>query len=631
MQDGTINRIFRSSFPDAERTAFRTNAWRFGVPEAPEDLKPYHATMLHALAMAAKKEEDLGITLLAERSSGENSHMSYRELYHAATKMSVALIERGVQPGDRVLIVLPTSLEFVTVFFAVQFAGGIAVPTYPPAGLRMKSGLDRLGHIANASGSKLCVTNEQLRPIMGELALRSKGIADIVTVEALGEGGAPEEKYRARGSDPSFIQYTSGSTGNPKGVLVTHSNLVNNIQCSGQAMRINREDVMVSWCPLYHDMGLIGGLLYPIYWRIPLVLMSPLSFLSRPITWLRAITENKGTISPAPNFAYSMCVSRIKQEDREGLDLSSWRLALNGAEPVNYRTVVDFQETFRPYGFSDTSMLPVYGLAEGTLAAAFPHPGSRVRFEVVDRQELANGRAVLSSGKGSMAVVSVGNAMPGHGLLIVDENGEELPEREVGHIVVSGASVMEGYFQDEEASSKIISNGWLWTGDLGYFADENLYVTGRAKDLIIVRGRNLYAEDIERAVERIDGVRPGAVVAFGVYDESEEREHVIVVCETKVTEDDERATLANEVSAKVSEYCDVALDEVVLVGPSTIPKTSSGKRQRSSCRDMYLAGTLKPAKLGKLQLGMVFARSKAGMFLMKAKGLLRSSNRRAPD
>ena len=622
MQEGTINRVFRSSFPETERTGFRTNAWRYGTAQRPEDLKPRHATMLHALATAAKLEESIGITVLPEKPSGSEVVMSYRELYHTVVRNSKSLEDLGVKAGDRVLLVLPTGIEFVQLFFAIQLLGAVAVPAYPPAGLRMRAGLDRLAHIADHAGTRLCITDARIKRVMGNLALSSKSIENIVAHEEMNPGEDTDAKFRAKGADPSFIQYTSGSTGNPKGVLLSHKNLVSNIEAIGQALQINRNDVMVSWCPLYHDMGLIGGLLMPIYWRIPLVLMSPVSFLTRPSRWLWAMHDYRGSLSPSPNFGYGMAVSRIKPEEREGLDLSSWRLAMNGAEPVNYRTVVDFCQTYEPYGFKANAFLPVYGLAEGTLAAAFPRLGADVRYEVVDRQELANGRAVLASGKGSMAVVGCGTRMPGHDIVIVDEHGEVLPEREVGHVVIMGDSVMVGYYKDEAATKAVIHDGWLWTGDLGYFADEQLFVTGRAKDLIIVRGRNIYAEDIERVAERVDGVRPSGVVAFGVYDEEEKRDRVILVCETKVA-DDAKEKLIEATRTKVAEFCDVHLDEIVLAVPGTIPKTSSGKRQRSKCREQYLRGELKSAKLSKVQIGVVLARSTAGMLLLKAKGLLR--------
>jgi acyl-CoA synthetase (AMP-forming)/AMP-acid ligase II len=621
MRDGTINRVFRSSFPESEHSRFRTNAWAFGIASRPEELKPVHGTTLHALATAAKLEDKAGITLLPERTGGAEQHMSYREIYHLATRMAGSLAARGVGPGDRVLMVLPTSLEFVASFFAVQLLRAIPVPTYPPVGLRMKAGLEKLGIVATHAGTRLCITSDRLKPLMGDLLLRAPVVESLVMVEELAGGEPPAEKARAMAEDPAFIQYTSGSTGNPKGVLLTHRNLVSNMHAVGQAFRINSNDVMVSWLPLYHDMGLIGQLLMAIYWRVPLVLMSPMAFLSKPIRWLEAITRFKGTLSGAPNFAYGLCVSRVSEEERKGLDLSTWRWAMNGAEPVNYRTLVDFERLYRPYGFDFKNLYPVYGLAEATLAVTFPRPGQGVKYEVVDRRELANGRAVLASGKGSMAVVSVGRAMPGHYVTVVGPDGEALPEREVGHIVAHGPSVMNGYFENAAASEQILRDGWLWTGDLGYFADENLYVTGRAKDLIIIRGRNIYAEDIERVAERIDGVRLGGVVAFGVQEPSDEVERVVVVAETKVSEASERELIGKQVAERVAEYCEVALDEVVLVDPGTIPKTSSGKRQRGQCRELYLAEQLRPVKMSKLGLGVVLVRSRAGLLLNKAKGL----------
>lgn len=622
LREGTINRVFRSTFPEAERSNFRTAVWAYGLPERPEDLRPLHGTLLHALATAAKLEETTGITLLPEKEGGAESHISYRELYHRATRFSVALAARGVSAGDRVLMVLPTSLDFVACFFAVELLRAVPVPAYPPVGLRMKAGLEKLALVAEHAGVRLCVTSGRLKGLLGDLHLRVPAIRQLVTVEELdAQGGRSEERFRAAGDDPAFIQYTSGSTGNPKGVLLSHRNLVSNIHAIGQALRINRSDVVVSWCPLYHDMGLIGTLLFSIYWRTPLVLMSPSSFLARPSRWLWAIDRFKGTLSPAPNFGYGMCVTRVREEERRGLDLSSWRFAMNGAEPVNYRTLVDFDRVYHQHGFRLDHMYPVYGLAEASLAVTFPRPGSGVRYEVVDRQALANGRAVLSSGKGSMAVVSVGQAVPGHYVAVVDDRGEILPEREVGHVVVSGKSIMTGYAGDPAATEAVLRDGWLWTGDLGYFADRNLYLTGRAKDLIIIRGRNIYAEDVERCAERVPGVRPGCTAAFSIPDEADGEEKVVVVAETRATEREEREALAQQIRERIAEFCEVVVHELVLADPGTIPKTSSGKRQRSTCRELYIAGELKPARLTRFGLGLVLARSKAGLLLARARGV----------
>ncbi|HKE14311.1 MAG TPA: fatty acyl-AMP ligase [Kofleriaceae bacterium] len=616
----TINRVFRDSFPEAERSNFRTAVWAYGVPETPEDLVPLHPTLLHALATAAKLEESVGITLLPEKDGGEEQHVSYRRLYHDATRISVNLARLGVGRGDRVLMVLPTSIEFVSCFFAIQLLKAIPVPAYPPVGLRMKAGLEKLAAVATRAGTRLCITSARLRPLLGDLLLRAPIVNRLATTDEIGRGAEPDDRFRASGDDEAFIQFTSGSTGNPKGVLLTQHNLVTNIHAIGQALHINRADIGVSWLPLYHDMGLIGVLLFCVYWRLPLVLMSPTAFLARPSRWLWAIHRFKGTLSPAPNFGYGLCVSRVSDEEREGLDLSSWRFAMNGAEPVNYRTLVDFEKTYATHGFSMSSLYPVYGLAESSLAVTFPRPGAGVRYEVVDRQELANGRAVLASGKGSMAVVSVGRAVPGHFVAVVDETGAPLPEREVGHVVVLGNSIMTGYYEDADATARVLREGWLWTGDLGYFADRNLYITGRAKDLIIIRGRNIYAEDLERVAERVPGVRPGSAVAFGIEALSGDgtgTERAVLVAETRARDRDERDALASLIRQRISEFCDVELHDVVIASPGTVPKTSSGKRQRSQCKQLYLAEELRPARASRLSVGLVVARSKLGLLMRR--------------
>ncbi|HWM84393.1 MAG TPA: fatty acyl-AMP ligase, partial [Kofleriaceae bacterium] len=612
-------RVFRDSFPESERSNFRTAVWAYGLPEKPEDLVPIHPTLLHALATAAKMEESVGITLLPDKEGGEELRTSYRQLYHDAIRISARLVEHGVGAGDRVLIVLPTSIEFVAVFFAIQFLKAIPVPAYPPVGLRMKAGLERLGTVAARAGTGICVTSAALEPLLGDLLLRAPVVTRLVTVDSLATGDEPTDRFRSSAEDPALIQFTSGSTGRPKGVLLSHRNIVSNIHAIGQALRINRTDVLVSWCPLYHDMGLIG-ILFSIYWRLPLVLMSPTAFLARPSRWLWAIHRHKGTLSTAPNFGYGLCVSRVSAEEREGLDLSSWRFAMNGSEPVNYRTLVDFEKAYGPHGFTLDSLYPVYGLAESSLAVTFPRPGAGVRYELVDRQELANGRAVLSSGKSAMAVVSVGRAVPGHFVAVVDESGAALPEREVGHVVVLGSSIMTSYFEDEEATAKVLRDGWLWTGDLGYFADHNLYVTGRAKDLIIIRGRNIYAEDLERVAERVPGVRPGCAIAFGVdalNGDGSGTERAVLVAETRTRDREERDALASLIRQRISEYCDVELHDVVIAGPGTVPKTSSGKRQRSRCRELYSNDQLRPARAGRLGVGFVVARSKLGLLLRR--------------
>jgi acyl-CoA synthetase (AMP-forming)/AMP-acid ligase II len=404
-------------------------------------------------------------------------------------------------------------------------------------------------------------------------------------------------------------------------VVISHRNACSNIHAIGQATRVSRQDAVASWLPLYHDMGLVGTLLFSVYFRLPLVLMSPLAFLARPSRWLWAIHDHRISLSPAPNFAYGLCVKKITPEERNGLDLSCWRIALNGAEPVNLRTVRDFLETYEEVGFRPSAMLPVYGLAEVTLAATFPVPGDPIQYEVVDRAALAAGHAVPKTGVGTTALVSVGRPIPGHRLAVVDAEGQPVREREVGHIVVSGPSVMQGYFGNEEATRAVLRDDILWTGDLGYLADGALYVSGRAKDVLIVHGKNYYAEDLERVITRLEGVRPGGVVAFSVYDEEEPRDVVVIVCEAKVEDEKARVQIARQIADEVLQHCGVRVDEIVLAPRGTIPKTPSGKPQRNLTREMYLQDRLTPTVTGKLDLVIVMARSGAGFLLARARRL----------
>jgi acyl-CoA synthetase (AMP-forming)/AMP-acid ligase II len=637
----SVSAVFRSSFP-AERStgSFRTGAWALGVARTEDELKPLHPTMLHALSAAARLSPERGIALIPEDEDEADGFLSYADLYAKGRAVAGALQAKGFRRGDRALLVMPTGADLIIAFFGVQLAGGIPVPSYPPAALeKTELALERLKHIAKHSGAKACLASASLIPLLGEVALSVKSIDHLRTVQSLLDEKARPAKAHAVSSDPAFIQYTSGSTGNPKGVLLTHRNLAANVHAIGQALKIRRTDVTVSWLPLYHDMGLIGVLLFSVYWRLPLALMPPTAFLMRPVRWLQAISKYKGTLSPAPNFAYALCAKRIRPRDREGLDLSTWRLALNGAEPVNLRTLRDFTEAFAPHGFKASALYPVYGLAESSLAVTFPdlHSGSRlknasvgdwVRHLVVDRTELAAGRVVERKGQGTMAVVSVGRSVPGHEVLVVDDKGRPLKERSVGHVIARGPSVMKGYYADAEATAKVLRSGWLWTGDLGFFDAGELFITGRAKDLIIIRGKNFYAEDLERIAERIERVRPGGAVAFGVYDEERAADVSVMVCETKVEDAAQRQVLAGQVSEQVATQSGLVLDEVVLVPPGTVPKTSSGKRQRALTRQLYLEHELVPKRTGTLKLAWVFARSGAGLLSLLKR---RITGRREPD
>lgn len=604
---------------------FRTSAWKAGALDRQDVLsKRLHPTLVHALVAAAKLEGDFGVTVLPERERDAPEVMTYRELYEDARSIANGLRELGTGRGDRILIVLPTCMDFLSVFFACQMVGAIPVPAYPPSGFRIEMGLKRLAHIAQHSGSRICVTWGTVGPLIGEIAHAAKSLERVVNVPDL-RGGRLPELHGTRRDEPAFIQYTSGSTGNPKGVLLSHRNLITNIHGMGQALHIDHHDVLVGWCPLYHDMGLIGTFLSAVYWRLPLVLLSPSAFLTKPRRWLRAMSDYGGTISPAPNFGYALAVKRVKEEDREGLDLSRWRVALNGAEPVTESVVREFQDTYAPFGFRPESMFPVYGLAECSLAASFPDLGTPVRYLTVDRAKLADGKAVpvAANASSGTTLTCVGRAIPGHSVRVVSAQNNEVGEDIVGHVIVTGDSVMNGYFMNPAATEDCLRQGWLWTGDLGFVTGGELYLCGRAKDLIIVRGKNYHAEDLEQCAEGVAGVRRGGVVAFGVFDEQASTDRVVVVAETKEPDEATQRVIAQRVGEAVMEGTGLPVDEVVVVPPSTIPKTSSGKRQRHLCKLQYMNGTLRAHREGKLALGIAFVRSQAGAMRMGTRRLRR--------
>jgi len=582
-----------------------------GIAPAPEVITPEVPTMVDALERAAL-DPSKGITLYE---NDKPTFRSYAQIFEEAKRAAGALSAWGVRSRDRVLLAVPTSFEFVVTFFAIQWLGATPVPSYPPAALEhFDVGFGRLVHIANASDAVMFITSAKLKPRLTDLALRAPGLRAITSAEELlAEKGEPAPRgKRISASRTCFVQFTSGSTGKPKGVVLTHANVTSNIHAMGLAMQATSEERVVSWLPLYHDMGLIGGLLAPIYWRWQLALMSPMGFIERPVRWLKMITETRATMSPAPNFGYTLCAKRVRPRDLEGLDLSSWRLALNGAEPVHAKTIDEFCAAFASCGFKPHSMFPVYGLAESSLAVTFPDPGSQLRKVSLSRKELARGRAVESEDADAAVIMCVGRPMPGHVVVVVDEKGNRLPTGRIGSIVVHGPSVMRGYLKDAQATARVLKDGWLWTGDLGFWNDEGIYITGRAKDLIIIRGRNYYAEDAERVVEAIGGTRAGGVVVFGVSDDDARRDRVTCVCETKLRDEKKRADLMVEIRRRVNEEVGLPIDEVLLVAPGTIPKTSSGKRQRRQTRALYLKNDLALRHVSKRALSTAMLRSAIG-------------------
>ncbi len=557
---------------------------------------PSHArTLGDVLKRRAEVEPDRTHLVLREEGGAERN-VTFGDLFTQALTVAGGLRALGVERHDTVALMLPTSEAFFQVFMGTLLAGAIPVPLYPPFRLnRIREFAGRQARILANAATKVFVTVEQARGVGTLLKKEVHALEHVVSVPDLLEASAvsPEE---SDASDGALIQYTSGSTGDPKGVLLTHENLLANIRAIGEVLGIEPTDIGVSWLPLYHDMGLIGAWLTPLYFGIPTTILSPLAFLTRPEQWLWTIHTRRATISPAPNFAYELCTRKIREEDVEGLDLSSWRCALNGGEPVSERTVARFLERFGRYGFRAGSMLPVYGLAESSLILSAPERDTAVRVEHIAREAFESeglARARAEQEAHPLVCVSMGAAVTGHQIRIVDDDGRKLPERQVGHLEFRGPSAMQGYYRNEAASDSIRRpGGWLASGDRAFLADGELFITGREKDLIIRAGRNLVPQEIEELVSTVEGVRSGCVVAFGAPDPRAGSEKLVVVAEVRDTDDVSKGRIHTSIQATLTDLLGSPAEDVSLVPPRTIPKTSSGKLRRSAARELYLEGAL---------------------------------------
>jgi 1-acyl-sn-glycerol-3-phosphate acyltransferase len=522
--------------------------------------------------------------------------LTYGELAESARRVAAGLIERDIVPGDRVALMLPTSLEFFIAFCGILYAGAVPVPIYPPARLsQIEDHVRRQASILRNAGARVLVTvPEGLR-----LAALLRGQVDtlnaVETVARLSSDTPIALPPVTEGSAIAFIQYTSGSTGDPKGVVLSHRNLVENVKAMGTVIDATSADVFVSWLPLYHDLGLIGAWMASMYFGVPLYVTSPLNFLVRPVCWLKAIHHFRGTISAAPNFAYELCLNRIPDAELEGLDLSSWRVVCNGAEPISVSTMERFIEKFGRHGFARSTMAPVYGLAENSVGVAFPPLGRGPLVERIDRDALmTRGKAELAKpdDPNPLNVVACGQPLPDNEVRIVDDLGREVGERVEGRLEFRGPSQTTGYFRNEAKTRELFHDGWVNSGDRAYMAGGDIFITGRVKDIIIRAGRNIYPHEVETAVGELPGMRKGGVAVFGTSDEATGTERLVVMAETRETGAAAREALqarANEVAASI---LGEAADEIVLVPPRTVPKTSSGKVRRSSAKELYERGQL---------------------------------------
>jgi len=616
-----------------------------GAREAAESIVEKAETLVEAIRYRGVHDAQRTHLLITEDDEHGEHHytMTFGELYAAAQKCAEELARRGVPAGGRVSLMLPTSRQFFICFAGILLAGAVPVPIYPPFRAdRIEEYAERQSAILNNAGVCLLLTFRRAEAVAKLLKPRVKSLLGVMDAEKLLEAAekAPPPAPGAlpafisgsrvrKSSDIALLQYTSGSTGDPKGVTLTNSNLLANMRVIAKGVELDATHVGISWLPLYHDMGLIGAWLTLLLHGVPLVVMSPLAFLTRPERWLQAMSKHKATITAAPNFAYELCVRKISDKAMEGVDLSSMRVVMNGAEPVNPETLERFANRFEKYGFRREAMLPVYGLAEASLGVTFPPLNRQPRVERVERETFtAQGRAVSAAEEDETAIafVSVGKKFPGHDVIIVDEHGNSVPERTEGFLWFRGPSATRGYFENPEATAKLMPQGparqdgefpWLNSGDRAFQADQEIFITGRTKDIIIKGGRNLYPHEVEELAARAEGIRKGCVVAFGLRDAGSGTEKLVIVAESREQDAAKRAAMVAAINEEVSRGLGLPPDRVELIRPGSIPKTSSGKLRRDGTKQLYEAGTLShgraPAwvQIAKLGTG-TFVREGAG-------------------
>lgn len=523
----------------------------------------------------------------------EERFYTYRQLYKEARRRAAHLDRLGLKKGDRLVLMTSEAHEFVMSFLGCVISGIIPAPISPPM---MAKGSESLiptaARIVDDARARVLLTTDSSKSFAEQILQATSTQTRLMTVDtAFADEPPPFDAPQILPEDICFLQYTSGSTTLPRGVMVTHANLMANMRAfmGSAGMNPGPEDVGVSWLPLYHDMGLIGFILGPLVYIGPVIILATSSFARDPRIWLKAIDKYRGTITYAPNFAFAQVVKRLRDSDLENLDLSCVRIAGCGAEPIQASTLRSFAERLSPTGFRAEAFLPSYGMAESTLAISLHQPGTPFRTEWVNTEDLKLGQAIpaLEANGNAREIVSCGLPLPDHQLAIVNEDGQMLPEREVGEIVFKGPSVTRGYFQNAEATDATWRNGWLHTGDLGYLADGELFVCGRSKELIIIRGANYYPHDIEGAIRDLPGIKRGNVAAFSVNEGEEER--LVIIAESDARDAE---ALRQEIRVKILETVGLEVFRVVLAPVGTLSRTTSGKLQRRKMKQLFEQGEI---------------------------------------
>jgi fatty-acyl-CoA synthase len=543
---------------------------------------------------ACEGDHSLGFTFVGAKGPGEDLFVSFHDLRLAAQRRAAHYASAGLRRGDRVTLIIPEGEHFIPGFLGALWSGLIPVPLYPPVSLgKLDAFMDALVSTLNVAKPRVLVTTDRVAKVLWSAVGRIPSIEKVITTAELAGDPATALPPAAdvRDDEIAFLQFTSGSTALPKGVMVTHGSLAANCKGIVDGLKANAEqgDKAVSWLPLYHDMGLIGFVLSPVCHRIPTVFIPTLSFIKNATLWMETIHKHRGTLTFAPNFAYALVTKRARPEQIARWDLSQVRVFGCGAEPINPETMRAFVNAMAPAGLKPSALLPCYGMAEATLAMSFVGLDEPLRTDQIDTERYHRDAkaAPISNGSSFLEVVNCGRAFPGHEISVQDENGRMLPERDVGELCFRGPSVTAGYWENPEATKAAFRGGWLRTGDLGYLVNGEVFISGRIKDILIVNGRNYYPQRIEWLVDEIPGVRKGSSVVFTRPGAASEE--IVVIAESRTGDPD---ALKAEIVSRVSEEFQLAVSDVAVVAPGTLPKTSSGKLQRRKTREQYLAGRI---------------------------------------
>jgi fatty-acyl-CoA synthase len=553
------------------------------------------ATVGQALLRWAEHDPQAVACYIQEARNGTMQRLTVTDLVDCAAEAAQALRERGVRRGDRVAVCLDTGRDVMSTLFGCALLGAVPVILEPPMlGGRRKASQTRMRRILQVTAARALVTDARYREVDIEV-IAETGV--MVVQPPYPQGSQSWQEPPDNADELAFIQFTSGTVGDAKGVAVTHRGLFANAAALGARTPYFTGDVSVGWLPLYHDMGLVGITLAPFLHTIPVVLLSPLTFIAAPERWLQAIHRFRGTLSPAPNFGYQLCVKNISDDRLAGIDLRSWRVAYNGAEFIDARTLRAWQARMGPLGFVPEAMRPSYGMAELTLAATLCTPCRLPRIMRISRAALAGeGLAIPAENAGPdvQEVVSLGTAVDGHRVCIVDECGTLLPERRQGNVLVSGPSLMKGYYGEPDKTADAIRDGWFGTGDLGFIVDDELYITGRTKDLIIIAGCNYHPYPIEAAAATVLGIRNGGTAAVGHFDPELGTEALVVLIETPMRDSHLQKCICTAVEREVADQTGLRPRRVVAVKPGALPKTPSGKLQRPEILRLLMAGEYQP-------------------------------------